>query len=297
MLGTIDVSRLLGFTTRAKMTIHADVRKAVIRANNLYGKTDPASLKKVLDACKVSDRSLRRFLKKEKDIGSAAPDRKRLAVQGKVTENDWATLQAILRVEPWLYKHEMAAAIYEATGSYYTARQIRQVLKKNGYIVYHSRAQDEALKAHFRSIVQDEDLFSAEQFFFVDETHSKLKALRRRFGYGPNFGRVVGHANPPGLERISTIAAMTVEGIIALKTVNVHTQGQVTAAVFMDFLENHLLNRCNAYPAPMSILVIDNAPVHPVHLITAACAAKVELHTQTPTRIHTHTHTHANTAA
>ena len=199
-------------------------------------------------------------------------------MQGKVSQEDWDTLRAILLVEPWLYHKEMAAALLEETGRFYTHRQIRQVLKKNRYtrrvICYYAKQQNEELKEHFRGIVQDQALFSAEHFVFFDESHCKDKARRRRYGYGPQAQRVIGRAPPPGLERISTIAAMTIEGLACLKTIDVVADGQVTTDTVMDFLNNHLLPLCNAYPSPMSVLVCDNARTHKKHLISTACAAK-----------------------
>jgi len=258
------------------MTIHKSVRAAVMRAYGLFP-SNSKELRAVLVSSKTSMRSLRRFLAAQKATGSFEPTRQRAPVQGAVSAADWAALADILKLEPWLYKREMAAALLDETGSFYTVRQIRQALDKNHYtrrvIQFFSKQQNAALVAHFEATVANTALFPADVIVFSDATHCKEKSKRRTRGWGPAGARVTGTASPPGLDRISSVAALSIEGMMCVKTVDIRVDGQVTSDVIMDFLNNHLLPLMQPYPAPASVLVLDNARVHVKHLITAACAA------------------------
>ena len=54
------------------------------------------------------------------------------------------------------------------------------------------------------------------------------------------------------------LPANTVDGYIAAQTF----KGTCTAEIFEDFLIAHLLPRCDLYPGPGSVVVLDNAPIH-----------------------------------
>jgi hypothetical protein len=59
-------------------------------------------------------------------------------------------------------------------------------------------------------------------------------------------------------ERWSILLVYTVDGFITWDL----QQGSYTAAFFEEFIENQVLPRCNPFPGPRSIIVIDNAPIH-----------------------------------
>ncbi|KIK77411.1 hypothetical protein PAXRUDRAFT_28812, partial [Paxillus rubicundulus Ve08.2h10] len=58
--------------------------------------------------------------------------------------------------------------------------------------------------------------------------------------------------------RTPTSALLTLDGIVAGTAV----EGSMTRDMFMEWLEFEVLPKCEAYPGPLSVLVMDNAKIH-----------------------------------
>lgn len=100
--------------------------------------------------------------------------------------------------------------------------------------------------------------YSANQLVFLDESAANEHTPYRKFGwsaYGisPKTIRPVKRS-----ERWSILPAYSLNGVLAT---HIH-QGGITAARFEWFLENEVLPRCGQYPAPNSVLIMDNASIH-----------------------------------
>ena len=59
-------------------------------------------------------------------------------------------------------------------------------------------------------------------------------------------------------ERVSVLPAYTIEGYITSATF----MGSLTGAMFESFIIDQLLPLCNPFPAPRSVIIMDNASVH-----------------------------------
>lgn len=100
--------------------------------------------------------------------------------------------------------------------------------------------------------------YSANQLVFLDESAANEHKLYRKFGwsaYGilPKVIRPVKRS-----ERWSILPAYSLNGVLATHIY----QGGITAARFEWFLENEVLPQCGQYPAPNSVLIMDNASIH-----------------------------------
>jgi len=80
----------------------------------------------------------------------------------------------------------------------------------------------------------------------------------RKYGYGKKGQKVVYKVAPGRSPNISLLPAMTMHGYLACTTF----QGSVDAEAFKDFLIMDLFPRCNEYPLPKSVIVVDNAAIH-----------------------------------
>ena len=101
--------------------------------------------------------------------------------------------------------------------------------------------------------------YSSKQLVFIDETHTTYANLRRKYGYSlkgfPAFVYVFNALHGQG-NGVCGISAMSLRGCFSATT----TELNFDAAFFMNILEFEVLPKMNAFPAPESVLVMDNAP-------------------------------------
>ncbi|KIK76741.1 hypothetical protein PAXRUDRAFT_40042, partial [Paxillus rubicundulus Ve08.2h10] len=97
-----------------------------------------------------------------------------------------------------------------------------------------------------------------DELVFMDETSKDERTLCRQCGHAKESRRV----NMKGVfirgRRLTAIAAMSCEGIIAGHIV----EGSLHCEGFLHFLEHSVLLQCEAYPGKHSVLVMDNACIH-----------------------------------
>ncbi|MGI4852149.1 MAG: IS630 family transposase [Janthinobacterium lividum] len=106
--------------------------------------------------------------------------------------------------------------------------------------------------------------YTSEQLVFVDESGCDTRAGTRKMGWSPRGltpEKIVLLARS---ERYSILPAYTVEGIL---TADVYT-GTTDTEVFAAWIEEKLLPRCSRFPAPRSVVVMDNASIHHSERIT-----------------------------
>ena len=102
--------------------------------------------------------------------------------------------------------------------------------------------------------------YTNQQLVWVDEMGSGYRNAIRKNKYAirgetPSFQRSLVRG-----QRITAVAALTVDGIIALKC----TINSVDANVFYDFVRSHLIPNMHPYygVAPRSVVVLDNCSIH-----------------------------------
>ena len=108
--------------------------------------------------------------------------------------------------------------------------------------------------------------YRREQLVWVDEMGSNRRDAIRKYGYAikgetPAFHRLLERG-----QRITAIAALTVDGIISVQ----YTKNNVDANVFYDFVTCHLIPNMHQYDgiAPKSVVILDNCSIHHVTEIT-----------------------------
>jgi transposase len=104
---------------------------------------------------------------------------------------------------------------------------------------------------------------------FLDETHVSKQDARRRTGYSLRGQRAFKRVYNWNGERsgISAIAALSIAGVEAARS----TSDTFKSEDVLDFLKNDLLPIMSPYPAPRSVLVMDNAPTHTKNSIVNLC--------------------------
>ena len=114
--------------------------------------------------------------------------------------------------------------------------------------------------------------YKARHIVCVNESGSDERTGDRRFGYSPKGVPAVVSRWLQSRTRVSVLPAYTVDGYIAATTF----KGTCNADVFQSFIIDDVLPLMNPFPAPRSVLVMDNASIHHTNIDTIrdACEAK-----------------------
>ena len=99
---------------------------------------------------------------------------------------------------------------------------------------------------------------NSDQLVFVDETSKDGRAAIRKWGWSSiNTPSIVSVPFARG-DRVSAIAALNINGFFAWGM----TEGTFDRKSFHKVMVENILPRMNPYPAPNSILILDNAKIH-----------------------------------
>lgn len=115
--------------------------------------------------------------------------------------------------------------------------------------------RNEGLRADFMARMAQYD---PHHLGFIDETSKDERTLSRRYGRAKSGKRAQKKQVFVRGRRTSTCALLTLDGMAAGMAV----EGSVTHDKFMEWLEYDVLPKCQAYPGPLSVLVMDNARIH-----------------------------------
>ena len=165
--------------------------------------------------------------------------------------------------KPGIYLREIINEVSTLLGVDLTESAVCKFLKRSGFTRQKLRTfalqRSESLRSQF---VQDVSIYKPETLLFVDETGSDQKDSNRKYGYS-----VRGHPiNSQKLlvrgERLSCIAAISVQGLMALKIF----RGNVDGDKFYDFVCSSLLPLLQPFNGTNSnsTLIMDNCSIHHV---------------------------------
>ena len=164
---------------------------------------------------------------------------------------------------PHIYLQEICEEVSAEMGVAVSVSTVCRLLKRHGLTRKRIRQIAIQRNIQYRGEFMAEILqYEKEQLVWVDEMGSNRRDAFRKNGYAirgetPFFQRLLERG-----QRITAIAAMTVDGIIALQC----TKNSVDADVFYDFVRSHLIPNMHQYDgvAPRSVVVLDNCSIHHV---------------------------------
>ena len=162
---------------------------------------------------------------------------------------------------PSMYLQELCTEIQHLTGKQVSAPTVCRLLARHGFtrkkIQKVAMQRSITLRAEFMAKMS---LYNRDLLVWVDETGSDHRDHARKYGYAirgqyPLYHRFLGRGS-----RISSIAAMSTDGIIA---VDMH-RGSVNSDVFIDFVRGSLIPNMQQYDgiAKSSIVIMDNCSIH-----------------------------------
>ena len=165
----------------------------------------------------------------------------------------------LLMENPGLYLDEIKLKIKEATTVTVSGSTICRVLQRNGYTRKKILQVARQRCTEFRGLFMAEVLQYPREFFvWIDETGSDNRDQIRKFGYALRGLPPVYHRFLVRGTRISTIVAMGCEGVMIFKMITGTTNGET----FFDFIRGSVIPCMQPFPAPGSILVMDNCSIH-----------------------------------
>ena len=164
---------------------------------------------------------------------------------------------------PILQLSEIASKVQEISGTVVSTSTLCKLLASYG--MTRKKVQHVALQRCLdlrASFMANVFTFSKEMFVWVDETGSNMKDMLRKYGYALRGERAICHRLLVRGQRISSISAMSTEGMLAVEL----TTNSVNREKFFDFVRGSLIpemlpfDGCN----PKSIAVMDNCSIHHV---------------------------------
>ena len=167
----------------------------------------------------------------------------------------------LIITSPDLHLSELVSKVYETTGIIVHVSTICRLLAEHGFTrkkIQHVALQRRMeLRAAFMASVY---MFSKDMFVWVDESGSDSKDQLRKYGYALRGERAVCRRLLVRGKRVSAIAAISTEGLVALEL----TDGSVNGDTIFDFVRGSLIPEINSFDgcSPMLIAVMDNCSIH-----------------------------------
>ena len=159
---------------------------------------------------------------------------------------------------------EICRDVADVLGKQVSAPTICCVLARHGFtrkkIQQVAKQRSASLRAAFAA-----EIIHRNMLVWVDETGCDRRSHIRRCGYAFRGQALVYHRILHRGERISSIAAMSVDGVIAMES----HKGSVNAEVFADFIRGSLVPQMQAFDgeSPTSVVVMDNCSIHHTELL------------------------------
>lgn len=100
--------------------------------------------------------------------------------------------------------------------------------------------------------------WTADQLIFIDESAANERIADRKYGWAPVGITPHEIRSFKRSERWSILPAYTMDGFMTWDI----RHGSYIAESFEEFIENKVLPRCNPFPLPRSVIIMDNAPIH-----------------------------------
>jgi transposase len=169
-------------------------------------------------------------------------------------------LKQYLAGRPHAYLEEMKDWLYDQYDIETTLSTVYRALIKLQYsrkiATKRAAEQSDALRRVYAARIAQN--YTADMIVALDESACNERTGDRKYGWSAINSTVELKYSFKRSERWSLLPALTVDGYLSY----VIFQGAITSEIMESFLENEVLPHCNRYPAPNSVLVLDNASIH-----------------------------------
>jgi transposase len=223
----------------------------------------------IAKVAECSTRSIRTIALKLQRFGKTRSPPNRAGRRRRVTPQMIDALRERLLEKPGLYQDEMAVFLFDEFNVLVTPSSISRALKSIGWSKKTARQVAKQRNPHLRDYYSYSiSPFHSHHFIFVDESGLDKRAGFRRTGWSPLGATPVQVARFHRDRRYQILPAYTQDGVLLSRVF----QGTTDSNFFEDYIEE-LLQHCNPYPMPRSVLVMDNASIHRSPKIKEMCSA------------------------
>ncbi len=199
------------------------------------------------------------------DVSWTKPSQRELL--RKLSSRDELYVIGLFFSNPSLYLHEVCREVNRVLGKHVSAPTVCRLLARYGItrkkIQQVATQRSELFRAAF---IAEVSCYSRDQLVWVDETGSDKRDHIRKYGYALRGQPAVYHRFLHRGKRISAIAALACDGVLA---VDFH-KGTVDGDKFADFVRGSLIPHMQSYDgyASKSIVILDNCTVHHTEEVT-----------------------------
>lgn len=208
------------------------------------------TLQGITNAAKCSRRSVSYINRKLRKFGCARPSLIQAGRPSMLTPLVLETLCNHLSNKPDLYLDEIAAFLAEEFNILPSHSSIQQALSTRGWtkkkLRQKAKEQNPQLRAYYQHKLSQ---FRSYQLVFVDESGCDQRIGYRQTGWSPLGATPVHVSEFHRGSRYQILPAYTQDGVV----ISDIFQGSTDAAVFEIFIQR-LLQHCQRYPAPRSVL-------------------------------------------
>lgn len=166
--------------------------------------------------------------------------------------------------DPSLYLSEICDKVVELSGIRVSQATICRLLQRYGLTRKKVRQvalqRSDSLRGAFIAQVL---MYKRDLFVWVDETGCDRRNSIRKFGYAIRGETPICHRIFVRGQRISAVAAISTEGLVAM---DLKSSGTVASDFFYDFIRGSLIPQMNPFDgsSPKSIVIMDNCSIHHV---------------------------------
>ncbi|CRG92712.1 hypothetical protein PISL3812_09778 [Talaromyces islandicus] len=182
-----------------------------------------------------------------------------------------ATLELLcdkLLDKPGLYIDEMVVYLHDVLGILVTESSVQRALARAGWSRKVSRQVAKERNADLRDYYLHRlSEYRSYHLVYIDESGCDRRVGFRRTAWSPIGVTPVQISQFRREQRYQILPAYAQDGIILARVY----QGSTDAAAFEDFVKQ-LLQHCNRYPDPKSVLVMDNASFHRTARLQQLCS-------------------------
>lgn len=211
----------------------------------------------------VSVGTVHNVFKLFEQTGSVDPSKPDRANTRVLSQYDELLVIGLLLENPSLYLGEICREVEHITGICVTPSTICRIIHRHGFT--RKKIQQVALQRsseHRGDFMAEMQFFTVDQLVWLDETGCDKRDHIRKMGYAMKGDRPVYHRILHRGQRISAIAAMCSDGVIALELEG----GTYNGDKFVEFITGTLIPEMFQFEGsnPRSVLVMDNCAIHHV---------------------------------
>lgn len=180
-----------------------------------------------------------------------------------LSPSDELVLIGLILAHPTLYLIEMRTKLFNIIRKTVSSSTICRILHRHG--ITRKKVQQIALQRSYilrGDFMAEMSLFSVHQLVWIDETGCDKRNFVRKMGYALRGERPVSTIIMNRGKRISAIAAMCSDGVIALEL----GEGTNNGEKFYEFVRGQLIPEMSQFDgcASKSVVIMDNSSIHHV---------------------------------